>query len=113
MKINKYRSKYIKINNKEYNTDLIILGDKIIPNWSRKKSHNVDILDIKIIIDFKPKLLIFGTGTGGGMKIPQKTINFLNKNGTKVKYYNSHKAIKKYNKLENYENIAAAFHLTC
>ena len=47
------------------------------------------------------------------MKIPQKTIDFLNKNKIKVKYYSSHKAVKKYNKLENYEDIAAAFHLTC
>ena len=56
--IESYKFGEIIINGKKYNSDLIILKDRIYDNWWRKEGHNLCIDDIKKIIDKKPDILI-------------------------------------------------------
>jgi len=109
--VESYRFGNIKIDNKSYTNDLILLGKKVIPNWWRDRGHNLNKSDLKKVIDYNPDILIIGTGNTGNMNVPQKLIKDLD---FKVEYYKTAKATKKYNdRLDTDKKIAGAFHLTC
>jgi hypothetical protein len=101
----------IKIDGTTYTNDLIILGTEIIPEWWRKKGHNLIKQDLKKVIEYKPTLLIIGKGYYGRMNVPTELTKELN---FTIRSYKTGEAIKKYNKALNKEKrIAGAFHLTC
>ena len=112
MKIEAYEFGRIVINGKEYTQDLIILGDKIIPNWWREEGHLLQIVDIIEVFEFKPEIFIIGTGASGLMRVSDDLIKKLQEE--KIDYYISKTkdAVKKFNETYN-KNKAAAFHLTC
>jgi len=101
----------IRINGNTYTNDLIILGKEIIPDWWRKKGHNLIKQDLEKIIEYHPSLLIIGKGYYGRMNVPKdltKELNF------SIQSYKTGEAIKKYNQALNKDKkIAGAFHLTC
>jgi len=111
--IESYKFGEIIINGKKYNSDLIILKDRIYDNWWRKEGHNLCIDDLKKIIDKKPDILIIGTGSFGLMKVSLELINYLETNNIEVIIKKTKEACDEYNKLYQKENVVAAFHLTC
>ncbi|MFQ6072444.1 MAG: MTH938/NDUFAF3 family protein, partial [Methanosarcinales archaeon] len=69
-KIDQYSFGNMIISNERFTSDLIIFPDKILENWWRKEGHSLHPEDLKDVIEYKPKLLIVGTGKYGSMKIP-------------------------------------------
>lgn len=110
--INSYTFGKIKINNKDYDHDVIIYPDKV-DSWWRKESHGVVIDDIKDILEKKPKTIIFGMGEPGLMKISEETKEYLKKLGIEVIVEPTKKACETYNKLSEKQSVIAALHLTC
>ncbi|MDI6860571.1 MAG: MTH938/NDUFAF3 family protein [Caldisericia bacterium] len=112
MKIESYEFGRIIIDGKEYTRDLIILGDKIISNWWREEGHFLQIVDALYVFEFKPEVLIIGTGANGLMKVSDDLIKKLQEE--KIDYYilKTKDAVKKFNEIEN-KKKAALFHLTC
>ncbi|MFX1257431.1 MAG: Mth938-like domain-containing protein [Promethearchaeota archaeon] len=109
--INNYEFGRIVIENKSYTDDLILLGRNVKPKWWRKSGHSLDKKDLEKILDYKPDLLIIGTGTYGMMKISSKLSKKLN---FKIIAYPTKEAVKKYNQeIKGEKKIAGAFHLTC
>ncbi len=106
----------IKINNKNYNKDLIILKEKIIDNWWREKGHLLQLKDTDNILNIEPEIIIIGTGFFGFMKVSREVIEELNKKGINYYIEKTGKAVKIYNDLiEKFPNkkIVAAFHISC
>jgi len=101
----------IVIDGESYNDDVILLGEKVIDGWWRKRGHRVIKEDLKEVLDYDPDILIIGTGNSGRMKVPsdlQKKLNF------EVESYPTKKACERYNKLiRSDKKIAGGFHLTC
>ena len=112
MKITAYRFGKMKINHQEYTKDLIILQDRIIENWRRKKGHLLQPDDLGLIIKAKPEILVIGNGFYGFMKISPEAEKMLENNNIQIKKARSKKAVKLFNAIEN-RNKAAAFHITC
>lgn len=110
MKIENYEFGKIEIDGKEYDHDVIISSDKV-DSWWRKESHEVVIEDVKDAIEKKPKIIIFGTGDPGLMKVSEETKEYLEKLGIEVIVEPTKKACQTYNKL--LDQAIAAFHLTC
>ncbi len=109
--IKSYEFGRIIIENKTYTSDIIILGKNVKPKWWRKEGHNLAKEDLNEVIEYKPKLLIIGTGDNGLMKIPPNLSSKLN---FKIVSHPTKEAVEKYNQaIKRSTNIAGAFHLTC
>ncbi|MEF8832246.1 MAG: Mth938-like domain-containing protein [Candidatus Thermoplasmatota archaeon] len=101
----------IVIDGERYTDDVILLGEKIIDGWWRKKGHRVVKGDLKKVLEYSPDILIIGTGNSGRMRVPSELPNKLK---FEVESYSTQKACDRYNKLvEGDKKIAGGFHLTC
>ncbi len=114
MRINNYDFGRIVIHKKEYNRDLIVFADKVIPNWQRKEGHSLNVEDLKDVLEFNPEVIVVGTGFYGVMEVPKKTKDFVEKRGIKLIVQKTSQAYKTFNELtESGEKIVGCFHLTC
>lgn len=114
IKIEKYEFGEIFINGKKYTRDLIISPDKIKENWWRKEGHSLCIEDLKEVIDYKPEILIIGTGYSGVMEVQRDLIKEIERNGIKVIVKKTKEAIEIFNEyIEKNKKVVFALHLTC
>ena len=102
----------ITIDGKNYDHDVIISSSGV-KSWWRATSHNVSINDLDPILEEKPKLVIFGTGASGIMKVPQESLAYLEKQGIKFTIKETSDAVREYNLRQSEAGIVGAFHLTC
>jgi hypothetical protein len=113
MIIDDYRFGAMTVNGREYQQDLIILPDKIIPNWWRKEGHFLQLADLQKYITDLPELLIIGTGKFGMMRVDPKLLDWLKKQDIQYRIDKTGKAVRNYNDNTDKTKLVAAFHLTC
>ena len=114
MYIDSYQFGSIIIDGKTYTNDCIITADKVLSDWWRKHGHLLTAEDIKPIIEFKPSILIVGSGASGMMKIAEDIRHILQEINIELLVFNTEKAVTKFNELtDKGENVAAVLHLTC
>jgi hypothetical protein len=110
--ISHYSFGSITIDGKNYTHDVIVSGSKV-KSWRRATSHEVNINDLDPILEEKPKLIIFGTGAAGVMKVLPEAEGYLEKQGIKVLITKAAEAVKEFNRRESEAGVVGAFHLTC
>ncbi|KPJ65762.1 hypothetical protein AMJ44_09500 [candidate division WOR-1 bacterium DG_54_3] len=110
--ISHYSFGSITIDGKKYDHDLILSGSKN-KSWWRATSHEVNINDLDPILEEKPKLIIFGTGAVGAMKVLPEAEGYLEKQGIKILIAKTAEAVKEFNLRESEAGVVGAFHLTC
>src|SRR4030042_340570 len=111
MHIDSYQFGKIVIDGKSYNSDLIIFGDSVQPDWWRKQGHSLAADDLKTIFKAKPSVLIVGCGASGLLDIPDETRQAIKKHNIQLEMYDSYKAVQKFNELsEAGVNVTAAIH---
>jgi len=71
--IDSYGFGHIKIDGKSYYNDVIIFPEKVSTSWWRKEGHKLHADDLKPVFDYKPGVLIVGTGSSGFMEVPEET----------------------------------------
>lgn len=113
MKIDHYRFGEIVIDGKVYHRDLIILPERIIPDWRRREGHRLILDDIGKIQLSNIRCLIIGTGKFGLMKVDTQLLQKLADEGIEYHTEKTDKAVKKFNNLAGKNNTAAFLHLTC
>jgi len=114
MHIDSYQFGKIVIDGVAYNSDCLIIGSSIQPNWWRKQGHLLQPEDLQPVIAARPDVLVVGCGISGMMKVSQDTDKLLQEYGIELYSTNTNKAVEKFNELaEKGENTAAALHLTC
>jgi len=113
MEIQSYRFGEIVIDGKAYNSDVIIFPNRVRDSWWRKEGHRLQPEDVKEIIEFKPELLIIGTGASGCMQVPEDTVESIESKGIQLKIEKTGDACSTYNNIKNKGKVVAAFHLTC
>lgn len=114
MQIERYNFGEITIDGKTYTTDLIIFPNKIKQNWWRKEGHSLCIQDIKEILDYKPEILIIGTGYSSAMEVPKETIKEIEKLKIQLIIRNTKEATELFNKyIKENKKVVCALHLTC
>ncbi len=101
----------IVIDGMTYTSDVIIFPDRVLSSWWRKEGHSLDIEDLREVVEFKPEILVIGTGHSGLMKPKDETLEFLESKGIEVIVERTKKACDILNSLGS--NAVGAFHLTC
>jgi hypothetical protein len=112
MKVQKYDFGSIVIDGKEYTSDVIVFPDRVKDRWWRKEGHRLDINDLEEVLEFKPEVLVIGTGYLGVMEVPEETLRYLQMKNIEVHVAPTREAIKIFNGLRG-KRAAGAFHLTC
>ena len=112
--INSYSFGHMSVDDKQYNEDLIVFPDRVKPHWWRNESHVLREDDLLDIIEYKPDLLIIGTGSSGRMQIEPAAKDSLRQRGIKCIEDQTGKAARLFNKeMDKGVKVAGAFHLTC
>ena len=100
----------IVIKGKVYTSDIIIHGNTIL-NWWRIQGHLLSPEDLTAIVEEPPETLVVGTGAYGRMKIPEKTVTFIEDLSITLIGEKTGKAVEIFNTIP--EKKAAALHITC
>ncbi|MCD6513660.1 MAG: hypothetical protein J7L07_01935 [Candidatus Odinarchaeota archaeon] len=112
-KIEYYDFGRIVIDGKEYNHDVIIFPDKVKADWWRKEGHRLYLIDIEDVLNYRPEVLIVGTGYHGILKVSDEVRNKLKELGIELMVLKTSEAVKKYNEIAEKTKVVAALHLTC
>ncbi|MGD8997152.1 MAG: MTH938/NDUFAF3 family protein [Anaerolineae bacterium] len=111
--IESYRFGHMVVDGEEHARDLIVLPDRVIPNWWREQGHRLSPKDLEMVFAAQLEVLIVGTGAHGLMKIPRETRHATREAGIELRIAETTKAWRLYNDLREKRKIAGAFHLTC
>jgi len=114
MEVNSYTFGRIVINGKTYTNDVIVGSDFLKVNWWRKEGHRVQLEDIKEIIEYRPEVVVFGTGANGRVSVDKEVFRKLEEIGAEVIAERTDRAVKIYNELlKKGKRVLLAAHLTC
>jgi hypothetical protein len=113
LKIENYEFGRVKIDGETYHNDVIILPDRIVPDWWRKSGHEVHIEDIEDILKAAPEVLIVGTGYYDLLRVLGDAEERLAEIGCQIIKQNTKEAWKVYNELANTKRVVAVLHLSC
>ncbi|MFX1441186.1 MAG: Mth938-like domain-containing protein [Promethearchaeota archaeon] len=113
MRIDDYRFGRIVVNGREYTNDVIIFPDHVESDWWRKRGHELCVEDLSSVLDFRPRMLIVGTGNYGRMKVLSETTSILKDVGCELIERKTKEACELYNARRNGDGVVACLHLTC
>lgn len=113
MIINSYSFGAIEVDGKSFTSDIIIYPDKIDDNWWRREGHNLVPEDIESILDYKPDVLVIGTGYSGVMQVSPEVRKEIVARGINLVVEKTEEATKIFNEISSKKRVVAAFHLTC
>lgn len=108
-----YRFGEIVINGKKYTSDLIVFPDRIKTGWWKKEGHKLCVEDLEEVMQEKPEILVVGTGSHGGLRIPPEVKDYVERHGVTIISQTTDKACLTFNQLCNSQRVVAALHLTC
>ena len=112
--IESYRFGKMIISGNSLASDVIIFGETVKANWWRQKGHELSIPDISDAIDeFKPQVIVVGTGKFGMMKVLPETQRFLDSLQIQLIVEKTGQAWQTFNRFAGSEKVLGAFHLTC
>lgn len=108
-----YKFGVINIDGVEYRRDVIVLPDRVIPDWWRKEGHSLCLEDLQAELAEKPKILIVGLGHDSRMRIPTDTRDTLREANIELHALPTPEACEGYNQIAGKKRTVAALHLTC
>ena len=111
--IESYRFGHIVIDGQLYTRDVILLADRVIPNWWRKEGHALYPEDLDAVFEAAPEVLIVGQGKPGRLRVNLETERALHAAGIELVALPTEKACHAYNERRERQSVAAALHLTC
>jgi hypothetical protein len=114
MKIDSYSFGFMSIDGKGYSTDLIIYPDgEVRSGWWRRHGHSLVPDDLEGTDEFKPDVIIVGTGANGRLKVPADTVRYLRTICDDLIIEDTAEAVRRFNTLHVSKRIVGMFHLTC
>ncbi len=111
--IGPYRFGTIKINDKDYHSDVIVYPDRVKDAWWRKEGHRLSLTDLEDVISEELDTLVVGTGYFGRMQIDPEVVEALKSRGIRLIAHRTGKACEEFNRLKETQKVIAALHLTC
>ena len=112
--IEEYHFGFITIDRKTYGHDVQIFPSGQVKSWWRETGHEVVMEDIREALKQEPKIIIFGTGSPGMMRVFDETQEKIKSLGIELIIEPTQKAVKKFNELEGEgKKVAGLLHLTC
>lgn len=114
MTIENYRFGHIRVDGREYTTDLIIYPGHIDASWWRREGHLLIPEDLTEVLEAPPEVLVIGTGFSGCMIVPKETLAALRSKGSEVMVARTVETVALFNALgKEGRKVVAALHLTC
>ena len=111
-RIDDYRFGTIVIDGHEERSDVIVLPDRTVTNWWRRRGHELVLEDLEGVLGELPERLVIGTGAEGRMRPDRSLVDRLRANGVIVEILPTPEAVRRYRELSP-RHTAAALHLTC
>jgi hypothetical protein len=102
----------VTVDGEEHTKDLIVLPERVVPDWWRRDGHSLAIEDLEDVIEEMPGRLILGCGAHGRLEPPAAVLEELRARGVEVEAMPTPDAVRRYGELDP-ERTAAALHLTC
>jgi hypothetical protein len=102
----------VRVDGEEHIRDLIVLPERVVPDWWRREGHSLAMEDLDQVIDELPERLILGCGAHGRLEPPPAVLQELRARGVEVEAMPTADAVRRYGELDP-ECTAAALHLTC
>jgi hypothetical protein len=111
-RIEGYRFGRVQVDGVVQTRDIIVLPDRVVPNWWRKEGHALLLEDLADVLDDLPERLVVGCGADGRMRPDPACIKRLEERGVDVEVFRTDEAVRRYAGLDP-SRTAAALHLTC
>lgn len=111
--VESYRFGHMVVDGEKHTNDLILLPDRVVPNWWRDQGHRLSAADLDQVFDARPEVLVVGTGASGVMDVPPQTRRAVEEAAIELRVARTGRAWKLYNQLQEERPTAGAFHLTC
>ena len=111
--VQNYRFGSITVDKEKYSKDLIILPDRVIPNWWRDDGHQLKPQDLDAVLEDDLDVLVVGTGAYGRMHVTQEAREAIESAGIRLIAEPTGDAVETYNRLSDKQRAGAALHLTC
>jgi hypothetical protein len=111
-RIEGYRFGQLVVDGEEQTRDVIVLPDRVVPNWWRADGHRLVLADLEDVLEELPEHLVVGTGAYGQMRPDPAVIEQLRERGVEVEALKTDEAVRRYGELDP-RRTAAALHLTC
>jgi hypothetical protein len=102
----------IVVDGEEHTRDLIVLPERVVPDWWRREGHSLALEDLDEVEDELPERLILGCGAHGQLRPPAAVIEALERRGITVEAVPTDEAVRRYGESDE-RRTAAALHLTC
>ena len=111
-RIEQYEFGRIRIDGEDYSRDVIVLPDRVVPNWWRQDGHSLVMADLEDVAEELPGRLVVGIGADGRMRPDPAALEALQARGIEVETLPTPDAVRRYGELDP-ATTAAALHLTC
>jgi hypothetical protein len=112
-KIEGYRLGEIVVDGRRYRRDVIVLPDRVLPDWRRLQGHSLAVEDLDEVLGRQPQVLVVGQGAYSRMRVPAGTQREIEAAGIQLIIHPTAEACETYNQLRDRVDVAAALHLTC
>jgi hypothetical protein len=112
-RIDSYQFGRIQIDGRVYTKDVIILPERVVPNWWRESGHSLVMADFEGVLEDLPPTLVVGKGASERMSVPRETRERLGERGITVLALPTDEACERYNEMREEAEVGAALHLTC
>jgi hypothetical protein len=110
--IEQYSFGRMVVDGTEHRRDLIVMPDRVVPDWWRRDGHSLALEDLDGVIDELPERLVLGCGADGRLKPDPAVVEALRRRGIEVEAMPTGDAVERYSELDP-ARTAGAFHLTC
>ena len=112
--IDRYSFGRIVVDGTTYTNDIKIIDASVIPEWWRKRGHNVFPEDVSDLADCDAQYVVIGKGNTGNMSVSAEARQMLKDRGMDVIEENTAQAVETFNRLQKEgKRVCAGFHLTC
>ena len=114
-RIESYSPGHVVVDGVELRRDVIVLPNRVLPDWWRHDGHSLVIEDLEEVLDELPERLIVGCGYAGRLEPDPSVIEALARRGVEVEALPTADAVDRFGELEAGDPtvVAAALHLTC
>jgi hypothetical protein len=111
-RIEGYRFGQLVVDGEEQTRDVIVLPERVVPDWWRADGHRLVLADLEDVLEELPERLVVGTGAYGQMRPDPAVLERLRGRGVEVEALKTDEAVRRYGELDS-RRTAAALHLTC
>ena len=115
MHIDTYSFGRIRIDGKDYSSDVVLLGGDVRSSWWREAGgHVYSAEDFGEVLAAAPEVVVLGTGYFGRVKVLDETLTAFADADSEVVVERTGVAVETFNRLAaEGRDVAAALHLTC